>query len=219
MEKEPLEVPLLSKMILAISAVLLVYLASITQVPEVAIWTGYGFVVIGLILKKRKYIKHDGTRIFVIVLLSFVSVRYLIWRVSGTLVYTGPIDFFFMALVFAAEIEVSIVHFVGLFSNMLPVRRNKSPKLPHSLSKLPTVDVFIPTFNEPLEVVEITALACLDLDYPKQNLNIYILDDGGTEAKRNDPVLGSTAWYRHNRLKDFAKAQKLARQEIEQSKT
>jgi len=205
MQKEPLEVPLISKIILATSALILVFLASITQVPEVAIWTGYGFVVIGLLLKKRKYIKHDGTRIFVIILLSFVSVRYMIWRVSGTLVYTGPIDFFFMALVFAAEIEVSMVHFVGLFSNVLPVRRNKSPKLPHNLSKLPTVDVFIPTFNEPVEVVEITALACLDLDYPKQKLNIHILDDGGTEAKRNDAVLGSTAWYRHNRLKGFAK--------------
>ncbi|SFC72269.1 UDP-forming cellulose synthase catalytic subunit [Pseudoalteromonas denitrificans] len=205
MQKERLKIPLLSKVVFVVSGILVIYLASISQVPEVAIWTGYGFVVIGLVLKKRKYIKHDATRIFVIVLLGFVSIRYLMWRITDTLVYTGAFDFFFMALVFAAEIEVSMVHFVGLFSNMMPVRRPVSPKIPHTLSKIPSVDIFIPTFNEPVEVVEITALACLDLDYPKQKVNIYILDDGGTEAKRNDPILGSTAWYRHNRLKEFAK--------------
>lgn len=41
---------------------------------------------------------------------------------------------------------------------------------------LPTVDVLIPTYNEPLEVLEKTITGALCLDYP--NVNVWALDDG-----------------------------------------
>ena len=41
---------------------------------------------------------------------------------------------------------------------------------------LPTVDVFIPTYNEPIEVLEKTITGALCLDYP--NAKIWVLDDG-----------------------------------------
>jgi cellulose synthase (UDP-forming) len=53
--------------------------------------------------------------------------------------------------------------------------------------ELPTVDVLIPTYNEPPEMVRITATACKQLLYPKEKLNIFILDDGGTDQKLSDP--------------------------------
>jgi cellulose synthase (UDP-forming) len=45
-----------------------------------------------------------------------------------------------------------------------------------SPDKLPTVDVYIPTFNEPLEVLEKTITGALWLDYP--NFSVWVLDDG-----------------------------------------
>jgi cellulose synthase (UDP-forming) len=42
--------------------------------------------------------------------------------------------------------------------------------------ELPTVDVFIPTYNEPIEVLEKTITGALCLDYP--NVNVWVLDDG-----------------------------------------
>jgi cellulose synthase (UDP-forming) len=42
--------------------------------------------------------------------------------------------------------------------------------------QLPSVDVYIPTFNEPIEVLEKTIIGALCLDYP--NLSIWVLDDG-----------------------------------------
>jgi len=43
-------------------------------------------------------------------------------------------------------------------------------------AQLPSVDVYIPTYNEPLEVLEKTIIGALCLDYP--SLHIWVLDDG-----------------------------------------
>ena len=43
--------------------------------------------------------------------------------------------------------------------------------------ELPTVDVFIPTYNEPLDVLERTIIGALALDYPQDKLKVYVLDD------------------------------------------
>ena len=42
----------------------------------------------------------------------------------------------------------------------------------------PHVDVLIPTYNEPLDVVRYTALGALNIDWPADKLHVYILDDG-----------------------------------------
>ena len=42
--------------------------------------------------------------------------------------------------------------------------------------ELPSVDVYIPTFNEPMEVLEKTITGVLCLDYP--NFKAWVLDDG-----------------------------------------
>ena len=42
--------------------------------------------------------------------------------------------------------------------------------------ELPSVDVYIPTYNEPMEVLEKTITGVLCLDYP--NFKAWVLDDG-----------------------------------------
>ena len=48
----------------------------------------------------------------------------------------------------------------------------------------PTVDVYIPTYNESLSIVRATVLACRALDYPADKFRVYILDDGKREEFR-----------------------------------
>jgi cellulose synthase (UDP-forming) len=48
----------------------------------------------------------------------------------------------------------------------------------------PTVDVFIPTYDEPLDVLERTIVGALALDYPRHKLKIYVLDDKRREWLR-----------------------------------
>jgi cellulose synthase (UDP-forming) len=43
---------------------------------------------------------------------------------------------------------------------------------------LPTVDVYIATLSEPLDILELTIQAALGLDYPPSLLQVYVLDDG-----------------------------------------
>ncbi len=56
------------------------------------------------------------------------------------------------------------------------------PSLP--VSEYPTVDVFITCYNEPVEMVEETAKAALNIDYPVSKLRVYILDDGKSDDMR-----------------------------------
>ncbi|MBV8393947.1 MAG: glycosyltransferase, partial [Alphaproteobacteria bacterium] len=56
--------------------------------------------------------------------------------------------------------------------------------LPRDPETWPTVDVFIPTYNEPLEIVRPTVMAALNIDWPRDKLNIYILDDGRRDEFR-----------------------------------
>lgn len=43
---------------------------------------------------------------------------------------------------------------------------------------LPQVDVWIATYNEDWSILEKTIIGALNLDYPKENLRIWVLDDG-----------------------------------------
>ena len=49
----------------------------------------------------------------------------------------------------------------------------------------PTVDVFIPTYNEPLTVVRATVLSALAMDYPAHKMNVIVLDDGRRDQFRD----------------------------------
>ncbi|SLM32432.1 Strongly similar to cellulose synthase, catalytic subunit (UDP-forming) (modular protein) [Desulfamplus magnetovallimortis] len=75
-----------------------------------------------------------------------------------------------------------------------------------NINALPTVDIYIPTYNEPEDVVRLTAMACTQVFYPREHLNIYILDDGGTVQKLNDtnPAKAAKAIKRADLLKGIA---------------
>ncbi len=53
----------------------------------------------------------------------------------------------------------------------------------------------IPSYNEDTELLEVTVLSALQMDYPKDRFNVYLLDDGGTDQRCNsaDPVLAAKA--------------------------
>lgn len=49
---------------------------------------------------------------------------------------------------------------------------------------MPTIDIMVPTYNEDMSVVKPTIYAALGIDWPKEKLNIWLLDDGGREEFR-----------------------------------
>jgi cellulose synthase (UDP-forming) len=138
------------------------------------------------LFSRPEKIAADFNRVVVIVLGSYLSLRYWVFRTTATLSYTGLWDFIFLMLLYIAETYGIFTHLVGLFVNVAPIRR-RSPPLPADPSRWPTVDVLIPTYNEPVEMVTLTLTACTQLNYAKDRLNVFVLDDGGTTQKLDDP--------------------------------
>ncbi len=115
-----------------------------------------------------------------IVLSVLASARYMYWRLTesfGVSANRDSIDYFFAGGLIAAELYAFVVLLLGYFQVLWPLNRKPAP-LPPDLAEWPTVDVYIPTYNEPLKVVRPTILAALDIDWPKDKIKIYVLDDG-----------------------------------------
>ncbi|MEI9980077.1 MAG: UDP-forming cellulose synthase catalytic subunit [Edaphobacter sp.] len=120
----------------------------------------------------------------------FSTFRYGYWRIATTTKFffdPGSIwsllDAFFISLLLFAEIYAFVVLFLGYFQTLWPLRRTPVP-LPDNPEEWPAVDLLIPTYNEPLSVVKYTALAAMNIDWPSEKLNVYILDDGKREEFR-----------------------------------
>jgi cellulose synthase (UDP-forming) len=145
-----------------------------------------GILVALFVFGRTKRLAPGFSRIAVIVLGAFLSLRYWMFRTNDTLGFTGIWDFTFLMLLYLAETYGIFTHVVGLFVNVAPMRRG-SPPLPADPALWPSVDVLIPTYNEPVSMVTITLTACAQLNYPRNKLNVFVLDDGGTTQKIEDP--------------------------------
>ena len=118
------------------------------------------------------------------ILSLFATFRYGYWRLSQTVQFFqdpanhwGALDaFFIMSLIFA-ESYAFVILFLGFFQTIWPLRRAPMA-LPDDTREWPHIDVLVPTYNEPLEIVRYTALGALNMDWPTDKLHVYILDDG-----------------------------------------
>lgn len=111
------------------------------------------------------------------------SCRYMWWRVTTTLDLEPGASMVFGLLLFAAECYTWLVLLLGYLQTMRPLKR-RPVALPTSISEWPTIDVYIPTYNEPLKVVRPTVFAAQGMDWPQDKLRIFILDDGRREQFR-----------------------------------
>lgn len=131
-------------------------------------------------------------RLLFITLGLFISVKYLAWRVQNTLPAADSFSFIPAILLLLAELYAFWIYLLGIFVNANPYKRKPIP-LPKDVEMLPSVDVFIPTYNEDVELLRTTLIAASRIDYPASHLNVYILDDGGTTQKLNDPDMAKRA--------------------------
>lgn len=121
--------------------------------------------------------KNHWTHMVMLLMCIIVSTRYLYWRTTETLVFDSFIEGFLGIGLLAAEFYTWLILVLGFFQTIWPLDRRIEP-MPEDLSLWPTVDVYIPTYNESLELVKDTVLAAQNIDYPPEKIRVYILDDG-----------------------------------------
>jgi cellulose synthase (UDP-forming) len=161
----------------------------------------WGLIAV-LIVLKRFADRAQLLRLLFMCLAALVTARYILWRATDTLGFEDLFSWIVGMMLFAAELYGITIYGLGLFINMMPLRRRSAP-LPANRSLWPTVDVFVPSYNEDADILETTLIAALNMRYAPDKLRVYLLDDGGTEQKRQDPdpARADAAQMRHDTLK------------------
>jgi cellulose synthase (UDP-forming) len=109
---------------------------------------------------------------------SFLNLRYLHWRVTETLLldwYNAPISLGLFIMELIAIVNVTLLNYQTL------ILTNHSPEADRGQERIrqglytPSVDVLIPTYNEPNFVLRRTVVGAQAMHYP--NKEVWLLDD------------------------------------------
>ncbi len=141
----------------------------------------FGFLfVLALMLRK---ISGRLITLMLVWLSIMVSCRYMYWRLTESIGFESNIDMFLGLGLLAAEIYTFITLLLGYFQTAWPLER-KPAELPENEKHWPTVDIYIPTYNEPLKVVKPAIIGAMNMDWPKDRIKVYVLDDGRRDEFR-----------------------------------
>jgi cellulose synthase (UDP-forming) len=158
----------------------LAYLSSAQADPYQQCYFSIGLLAV-LFFFKRLNPARRNPRMFFLAIATFIVLRYLFWRVLYTIEFTDWLSFSCALVLLGAELYGIVVFLIGNFVNICPITRQPAP-LP-APEDLPSVDVFIPSYNESAVVLEATLLAALQMRYPAEKVKVFLCDDGGTDQK------------------------------------
>ena len=176
--------PRVRQLLFIVAAIVASLLALLCISQPFGITTQFVFVLLlwGLAMMVRRVPGRLST-IMLIVLSLTISCRYLWWRYTETLNWDDPLSLTFGLLLIGAETYSWTVLVLGYFQTLWPLNR-QPVSMPPEITSWPSVDILVPTYNEPLSVVKPTIYAAMGIDWPQDKLNIYLLDDGSREEFR-----------------------------------
>lgn len=141
-------------------------------------------VIIGSIILMRRTQADGAWRMIALAFGTAIVMRYVYWRTTSTLPpMSQPENFVPGLMIYLAEMYSVAMLALSLFVVATPLRPRRAP--PVEDADCPTVDVFIPTYNEDPHLLVNTIAAAQAMDYPEGRFAIWLLDDGGTEQKRH----------------------------------
>lgn len=150
-----------------------------------------------------KLLRLEGNwRLLLLAFGTAIVLRYAFWRTTSTLPPVGQWgDFIPGVMLYLAEMYCIGMLFLSLFVVSSPLPPRKSTRLRPD-EPVPTVDVFVPSYNEDYSLLAATLAAAKGMDYPEDRFTVWLLDDGSTVAKRNstDPEAAAAAQERFEQL-------------------
>ena len=143
-----------------------------------------------------------------ILLISLLTARYLHWRITSSLNLNTNLSTALSLLLLAAEAWLLLSGLLPLWLawRRFPDRRSTMQQLKEqwrSSDWRPTVDILVPTYGEPLEVLERSLIACCHQNY--RNRCVWVLDDSGRDEVK-ELALRHGCHYRHRPARTYAKA-------------
>jgi len=119
------------------------------------------------------------SRAVVVAIVLALTIRYVLWRSLATLNLSDPLNGIFSLGLFFLEMLMVLTTSIQLYL-MLRVkdRRQEADRMAVAVAEgnfAPSVDIFIPTYNEPAFILRRTVIGCQALDYA--NKKVYLLDD------------------------------------------
>jgi cellulose synthase (UDP-forming) len=152
----------------------------------------------------------ERLHLFMITLSSLTTLRYLYYRTRYTLNFDTPLDGTFSLLLYGAEMYALGTLFLSYFQTLRLRDRTSVDLTAVPQTQWPTVDVYIPTYDEDVAIVRKTVVAAVAIDYPTEKKQVYVLDDGRKYPERRAELqaicdeLGALLLIRDNN--DHAKA-------------
>lgn len=139
----------------------------------------YTFIAI-LVLLLSYFIsqRKNEYRKYLIYTTAFISCAYILWRITTIPVNNGFISFILGIVLFLAELIglISFIDFIFLFTRKYELKKKTLED--YDFGQIPSIDVLICTYNEPLNLLKKTIIGCVNLEYPLDKINIYVCDDG-----------------------------------------
>ncbi len=156
-------------------------------------WLAAGLMALGWALVRLEQRYQDSRlseqlHLLLMWLSIVVTLRYLWYRTFNTLNFDGWLNSLFSLLLYAAELYAIATLLLAYFQTLKLRHRQSISMAQVPIQQWPTVDVYIPTYNEDIEIVRKTVLAAMAIDYPAGKKEVYVLDDGRKYPQRREEL-------------------------------
>ncbi len=137
-----------------------------------------GVLIVTITMKKSSK-PQTWSKVIVVSLLMAFTLRYFFWRCFSSLNFASPLDGIFSLLLLVTEAIFISRNLSQAFLFLSYKKRHKEAdiysKAVISGDYQPSVDILIPTYNEPAFILKRSIIGCQAMDYA--NKQIYLLDD------------------------------------------
>lgn len=147
-----------------------------------------GWILVQLEQRQRRQQSTEHLHLFLMWLSIITTLRYLYYRTFNTLNLDGWVNSLFSLLLFGAELYAILTLLLAYFQTLKLQDRRPIPLDTIPQEQWNRVDIYIPTYNEDVEIVRKTALAAMAIDYPPELKRVYVLDDGRKFLQRREQL-------------------------------
>lgn len=144
---------------------------------DTSAWVHLGLALVAFI-GARLTLRWPVWKWYVVALSVYLSLRYFLWRWLYTLNFDQPVGSVVSILLILAEMYGLLAALLFYFQTLSP-REEEAPALD---GFAPKVDILVTIYDESVDILYRTLVACQAIDYPAKT--VYVCDDGQREEVR-----------------------------------